>query len=87
MRVTLDLTRWEKHNPDKKGIIQAGSEIQIGSFALFRFGYEIDDIRKRNSGTLGLGFNGPRLKANYSLVKAMKESDGALHSVDLRLPF
>lgn len=87
MRVNLDLTRWEKYNPDKKGIIQAGSEIKIGAFALFRFGYQIDDIAKRNSGTLGLGFNGPRLKANYSFVKAMKDSDGAMHSVDMRLPF
>lgn len=87
MRVTVDIARWEKQNPDKKGIIGMGTEAQLGEFGILRFGYEIDDIRKRNSFTFGLGFNGPRLKMNYALVKPMRATDGAMHSVDLRVPF
>ena len=87
MRVTLDVTRWEKFNPDKKGLIQMGSEIRIAEFAVGRFGLEVDDIRKRNAGTLGIGFLGPRLRANYSFYKPMTETGRAMHSVDLQLPF
>lgn len=87
MRLTLDLTRWEKQNADKKGIIQAGSEMKVAPFALLRFGVEVDDIVKRNTGTLGIGFLGPRLRANYSFSKPFEGTNGAMHSVDMRLPF
>lgn len=87
LRLTLDVTRWERHNPDKKGIIQAGLELMSGDFGLFRIGAEFDDIEKRNSISLGLGFNGPKLKANYAITKPLLGTGGAMHSVDLRLPF
>lgn len=86
-RLTLDLTRFEKQNPDKKGIIQVGNEVRMSEFGVVRVGVEIDDIRKRNSLTAGFGFLGPRLRANYAFVKPFRETDGAMHSVDLRLPF
>jgi hypothetical protein len=87
MRVTLDVTKWADQNPDNRVIVQAGSEMKVGELALFRLGFEIDGINKRNSVTGGFGFIGPRLNANYSIAKPLKETDGAMHSVDLRLPF
>ena len=87
MRVTFDVTRWEKYNADKKAILQSGFEIRLAEFAVGRLGLEIDDIRKRNAGTLGFGFMGPRLKANYSFYKPLTEMGRAMHSVDLQLPF
>lgn len=87
MRVTVDVTRLEKENPDKKGIIQIGNEMRASEYGVFRLGFEIDDIAKRNSITGGFGFIGPRLRANYAIVKPLKETSGAMHSVDLRLPF
>ncbi len=87
MRLTFDVTRWEKYNPGKKGLLQGGAEIRLAEFAVARFGLEVDDIRKRNAGTLGLGFMGPRLRANYSFYKPLTETSRAMHSVDLQLPF
>lgn len=87
IRLTADVTRWEKQNPNKKGVLQMGSELMVAPFFLSRFGYEIDDITKQNRLTLGLGFSGPRLKMNYSFAKPMKDSNGAMHSVDMRVPF
>ncbi|MGE0764330.1 MAG: hypothetical protein AB7N80_13700 [Bdellovibrionales bacterium] len=87
MRITLDVTRYEKQNPDKKGIIQIGNEIKLTEYGVFRLGFEVDDIQKRNAFTAGIGFLGPRLRANYAFVKPFVETNGAMHSVDLRLPF
>lgn len=87
LRLTVDITRLEKQNPDKKGIIQIGNEMRASEFGLFRIGFELDDIEKKNSLTAGVGFIGPRLRANYAIVKPLKETGGAMHSVDLRLPF
>jgi hypothetical protein len=87
MRIVFDITRWDDYNPDQKGILQLGSEMRLAMFGVFRLGYQIDDIDKRNSITGGIGFIGPRLRANYSISKPLKDTDGAMHSVDLRLPF
>lgn len=87
IRLTADITRWEKYNPDHKGIIELGAEVRATEYGSIRFGYSIDDIEKRNSVSTGIGFRGPRLRANYAFTKPIKDSDGAMHSVDLRLPF
>lgn len=87
IRVTADFTRWEKLNPEKKWIMQLGGESRVSDFGLVRFGYELDDIQKRNTATFGIGFNGPRLRANYSISKPLRGTDGAMHSVDMRIPF
>jgi hypothetical protein len=87
IRVTFDLTKWDKLNPDSKGILAFGTEVQLTEFALLRAGYQLDDIAKRNFLTLGGGFNGPRMKINYALVKPIRGTDGAMHSVDILVPF
>lgn len=87
IRLTADITQYQRNNPDKKGIIELGAEIRATEYGAIRMGLSIDDIEKRNALTGGIGFQGPRLRANYTIVKALKDSDGAMHSVDLSLPF
>lgn len=86
-RVRADISRRERNNPDKKMIYMVGLESMSSEFILIRLGYKKDDENDRNVWTAGIGFNGPRLKVDYSIEKNQERSSGALHSVDLRLPF
>ena len=56
-------------------------------YNILRLGAKIDDFQKPNFATLGWGFNGPRLRLNYSFEKPLKQSNGAMHSVDLLVAF
>lgn len=87
IRMTLDVSRWDRYNPDNKGIIQLGAEFRATEYGAIRMGYEVDDVQKMNSITAGFGFQGPRLRANYAFTKPLRETGAAVHSVDLRLPF
>lgn len=85
--ILADISRPEADNPDKKGVIHVGLESHTNAFTLVRLGAKWDDYAKQNYFTLGAGFDGPRLKMNYSLQKALKGTDGALHGVDFRVSF
>jgi hypothetical protein len=86
-RVRLDITRNEVNNVDKKMVYMVGCENELSSFGVFRVGYRRDDQLSQDYVTLGLGLQGPRLKLDYAFEKNLKGTDGALHSVDIRLPF
>lgn len=86
VRLRLDISRPERDNPDKEGVIYTGVEADLRRFAMFRVGAQFDDYNKRNLVTFGAGFNGPRLKINYSLQKPLKGTGGAVHGVDFRVP-
>ncbi len=85
--VRLDISRNEVNNPAKKMVYMAAFESMSGKFVVFRSGYRRDEQQDARFLTLGLGFNGPRLKFDYSFEKNLERTSGALHSVDLRLPF
>lgn len=86
-RLRVDVSRQERFNPDHKMAYMVGLESKNSEFLLFRFGYRYDDLAGQRVWTAGLGFDGPRLKADYSMEKDQYGTPGALHSVDLRLVF
>lgn len=87
LSVRLDVSRREHENPDREGAVHFGMESFVNQFTIIRLGGRVDDFHKQNYFTAGWGFNGPRLKLNYSLEKPLKESNGAMHSVDMLISF
>lgn len=87
LRFTFDISRLERDNPDKKGVLQWGLETKLSEFGAFRLGYELDDIQKENYWSMGFGVLSPRAKFNYAFTKATRGGDDAMHSVDFRVPF
>lgn len=83
----FDMLRRETGNPHKRLVYMASFESMSGKYFVFRTGYRLDDQNNERFATAGLGFNGPRLKIDYSIEKNLERTSGALHSVDLRLPF
>ena len=86
-RLRLDISREERSNPRHKLTYAVGLETKTSDLFTFRFGYRYDDVSARRLWSGGLGFDGPRLQADYSYQKAQDRGAEALHSVDLRLPF
>jgi hypothetical protein len=86
-RMRADVTRNETRNPGQKLAYMVSFESMSGKFALLRIGYRRDEQQDQKVLTAGLGFNGPRLKVDYSFEKQLEGTSGALHSVDLRIPF
>ena len=84
-RFRFDLVQQMVRNPDAKMNYQAGIESKLKNFLVTRVGFNKDDLADRDFLTFGLGFDGPRLKFDYSYRKNL--DGGALHGVDLRMPF
>jgi hypothetical protein len=87
MTVRADIQREVEFNPDGRMAYMVGIETITSEWFLARFGYRLDDLRNQRFATAGFGFNGPRLKVDYAFEKNIEGSSGALHSVDLRVPF
>jgi len=86
-RVRFDVSRLERQNPDHKLDFRFGFESKTSPLMVLRMGYRYDDLTGRRLWTAGVGFDGPRLKAHYAFEKNQDRVSGALHSVDLSLPF
>ncbi len=86
-RLRVDLTRQERFNPDKKMAYMVGIESMLSDYFLFRAGFRRDDLRDERFYTAGIGFTGPRLKIDYGFEKNAEGAEGAVHSVDMRVPF
>jgi hypothetical protein len=86
-RVRADIGQQQSQNPDKKTHYNMGFESHISQLMMTRVGFERDDVNDRHFYTLGLGFDGPRLKIDYFYKKNTDYADGAMHGVDMRLPF
>ena len=86
-RLRLDILRQERLNPEHKMAYMFGFESKTSPFFVLRLGYRYDDLTGQRFWTAGVGFDGPRLKANYSFEKNQDRVSGAMHSVDLVLPF
>lgn len=87
VRIRMDISREERFNPDKRLKWMTGFESMTSEFFVMRIGYTRDELADSKIFTAGVGFNGPRLRLDYGLQKNVERTSGALHSVDLRLPF
>jgi hypothetical protein len=86
-RLRFDITRNELFNPNRKMVYMAGFESLSTHDMIMRLGYRYDDQQIENYVTAGLCYNGPRLKVDYSFEKNLAGTGGALHGVDIRIPF
>ncbi len=82
-----DVSRREELNPKKHLTYMAGLESAVNEFTVFRFGFRREEDVDRKIWTAGFGFNGPRLRFDYAVEKNAEDTSGALHSVDMRIPF
>lgn len=64
-----------------------GLELALRADFALRVGWQIDDINSQNRYSLGLGWNGPRLKFGYAFQKEERQGLGESHSVDLFVDF
>jgi hypothetical protein len=87
LRVRFDIANQLVYNPENKLNYQVGFETRPTRFFVTRVGIDKDDLAERDYLTLGFGFDGPRLKFDYYYRKDVDYSGGALHGVDLRMPF
>lgn len=83
----VEAARPERENEDKKGSLHLGLASYPNAFTVVRTGMNWDDYAKQNYFTFGLGFDGPRLKMNYAIQKALKGTNEALHGVDFLVAF
>lgn len=86
-RCRVDIGQQQSLNPKNKFQFQFGLESKVSEFLVTRVGFEKDDLIDRDSYTLGLAFDGPRIKFDYFYRHNLDYSDGSMHGVDMRLPF
>jgi hypothetical protein len=86
-KMRADVSRSEKFNPNHKLVYSLGLESMLSEWFVFRMGFRRDELADGRFWTTGLGFNGPRLKVDYAFEKNAEGTGGAVHSVDLRVPF
>ena len=86
-RLRADLVQQTEMNPDHEQNLKMGFESLFNSFLVLRAGFQADDLNDRQFYTLGFGFTGPRLQIDYGFAQNTEGSQGAMHSVDFRLPF
>lgn len=87
-RVRADLSQVLQENPDHRQQYQVGLESRLAPYFLMRFGVDKDDLAGRKFFTAGASFDGPRIKIDYYFKhNTGMEASGAMHGVDIRLPF
>ncbi len=87
LKIRADISRHERFNPDHKMVYAIGFESMTSQWVLIRAGFNRDELADTRIWSAGFAFNGPRLKVDYSIQKNVKGTGGAVHSVDLRVPF
>lgn len=86
-RFRLDVAKSLERDLQCKYRFGFGIETFTSSFLAVRVGTERDDITDKTFVTAGWAFAGPRLKLDYSFKKDVRNGNGAMHSVDFRVPF
>ena len=86
-RARFDLKREEKFNPDHKLNYAISLETMTSPYVVLRVGFNRDELQDKKVWTAGFAFQGPRLKVDYAFEKNEERTSGAVHSVDLRVPF
>lgn len=86
-RMRFDVREQLVYNPQQLREYLFGVESKFSEFWTSRFGVQRDDLLRKDFYTLGLGFDGPKLKIDYFYRKNADFNDGAMHGVDLRMGF
>ena len=88
LRLRGDIGQRLQENPDRNLQIRGGIESFIARFFVLRLGWNSNQWLKRDNLTAGFSFLSPRFTLDYAYQKSQeREERGALHSVDLSLPF
>jgi len=86
-RLRVDWDQPQKSNPDRKGEMMVGLEsLFLGEGFSLRAGEKWDQYHGRQLGSLGLGWQGPKLGIDYAYEKDLDSTDFR-HLVDLSLQF
>lgn len=85
----LDAVRPTDQNPDSKTDLMTGFETEAMEYLAFRSGFRWNEAigPERRVFTAGLGFKGPKLRADYGFEKDTKVAGGVRHSFDLWMSF
>lgn len=87
VKYRLDLERRMERNDHDRWVVKSGLESNPWPFVSLRVGYDQDFHKNQSFLTTGMSFNGPRFRLDYSYRKQQGEGAGAMHGVDLRVPF
>lgn len=74
-------------NKTKNLVYMGGLETFINDWIVTRFGYQNDNVVKKNYLTAGLGFAGPQFGLHYAYIANVADSSNTQHSIDLGVPF
>ncbi len=86
-RFRLDVAKALEKDVQRKYRFGFGIETFTSSFLAVRVGAERDEIADKTFVSAGWAFAGPRLKLDYSFKNDVRNGNGAMHSVDFRVPF
>ncbi|MBK9040768.1 MAG: hypothetical protein IPL83_16720 [Bdellovibrionales bacterium] len=86
-RFRFDVAKALEKHIQKKYRFGFGIETFTSSFLAVRVGAERDEIADKTFVSAGWAFAGPRLKLDYSFKNDVRNGNGAMHSVDFRVPF
>lgn len=86
LRVRLDASQQQRYNDKGKYKWHFGFESFPSDFMGLSFGFERDELLDRIFHTAGISFLGPKFSLHYGFKKNAEGTNGALHSVDLRVP-
>ena len=87
LRLTADVSRYEKMNPERKGNLGSGVEFDAGEGFFLRTGGIWDSYMGQRYWTAGLGWVGPKLSLDYAYRMNTEVVGDQAHTFDLRLIF
>lgn len=68
-------------------VFMGGIETLMTDFIILRFGYQNNNVIKKNFSSAGLGFAGPQFGLHYSYNANVADNSDYKHSIDLGIPF
>ncbi len=87
LRFRADVTRQEKRNPEKKGNLNLGMEIDAGDGFQLRVGGLWDNLNSKTYWTGGVGWEGPKLCVAYALKNNVAVTGDTSHTFQAWLQF
>lgn len=89
LALRFDASRTPENNLNHNTTLMTGFESEVAQYFAFRGGFRWDENfgPERRYFTTGLGFKGPKLRADYSFEKDTTVAGGIRHSFDLWMSF
>lgn len=85
LRLRGDVSQQYEANANDRRVHNLGVEFVMVNDFILRTGFKGDDYRGERFYTVGLGWEGPRLKAAYSYQDETGDGHGSAHTVDIWL--